>query len=270
MADSQPAMCRSLKSMGNTDTCAANEARQSSWLMRLRKWMTRAGRAVPSRTSEAAPEPVQDVADCLTEFDNGVRSAQRAWEGGALASKVNPSRVERVLDALASRDPQAIVALVVEIAAPDNAVSPVTTLTSVNNPMREQFVRGVMGAVLAAIVEVEMAYDSDTPSASALLARLRRWIGEPAARQEAGERTLDHGTLSETSDTLCRIAEDVLASYEGSARDAACARLGIVAPIGVALQLIAMQDLTDRAGREVAPRPQEPQESTQAAQGSDA
>lgn len=238
--------------------------------MRLRKRMRRAASEVPSRASEAAPEPVQEVADCLAEFDNGVRAAQRAWEGGALASKANPSRVERVLDAFASRDPQAIVALVVEIASPDNAVSPMTTLTSVNNPLREQFVRGVMGSVLAAIVELEMAYDSGTPTASAFLARLRRWIGEPAARQEAGERTLDPGLLSETNDTLCRIAGDILASYEGSAQDAACARLGIVAPIGVALQLIAVQDLTGRAGRDATSRPQPPQESTPAAQGAGA
>lgn len=252
--------------MGNTSTHKGCEARPHSWLARLRKRMSGAVSKQPSTTPPTSPDSVPEVADCLAEFDKGVRSVQRAWEGGVLGSKVNPGRVARVLDALASREPQAIAALVVEIASPDNAVSPVTTLTSVNNPMREQFVRGVMGAVLAAIVEVETAYDSRTPTGAALLARMRRWLGDPTSRQEAGERTLNPVLLSDANDTLCRIAEDVQLSFEGSARAAACARLGIVGPISVALQLVDVQESAGRATRDASSQPEGSPGSTRASQ----
>lgn len=127
---------------------------------RVRGLVNRPPRETEAAVEDVIPPPSPEVADCVTAFDDGLRSVARAWSSGSLLPKVNPRRVERVLEALASRETLTISALVVEIAAPDNAVSPVSTVTATNNVMREQFVRGVMGAVMAAIVDVEKAHRS--------------------------------------------------------------------------------------------------------------
>lgn len=193
---------------------------------------------------EVVPDPSPEIADCVAAFDDGLRAAARAWSSGALLPKVNPRRVERVLEALASRETLAISALVVEIAAPDNAVSPVSTLTATNNVMREQFVRGVMGAVMAAIVGVEKAHQSGILQASALLDRTRNWIARPLYRQSPGPGS-DVKELEAANDVLCRIASDILEGSEEQA--AAMVRVGMVGPLGVALQITRMLQETPRS-----------------------
>ncbi|KWT65026.1 MULTISPECIES: hypothetical protein [unclassified Variovorax] len=193
---------------------------------------------------EVHADPSPAVADCVTAFDDGLRAAAKAWSSGALLPKVNPRRVERVLEVLASRETLAISALLVEIAAPDNAVSPVSTLTATNNVMREQFVRGVMGAVMAAIVDVEKAHRAGILQASALLDRTRDWIARPLYRQSPGPGS-DVKELEAANDVLCRIASDVL---EGSdEQSAAMVRVGMVGPLGVALQITKMLQETPRS-----------------------
>lgn len=188
--------------------------------------------------------PTPEVAVCVTAFDDGLRAAARAWSSGALLPKVNPRRVERVLEALASRETLTISALVVEIAAPDNAVSPVSTLTATNNVMREQFVRGVMGAVMAAIVDVEKAHRPGMLYAGALLDRTRNWIARPLFRQSPGPGS-DAKELDAANDVLCKIASDIL---EGSDEQAAAmVRVGMVGPLGVALQITKMLQETPRS-----------------------
>ena len=193
---------------------------------------------------DVVPSLSPEVADCITAFDDGLRSTARAWSSGTLLPKVNPRRVERVLEALASRETLAISALVVEIAAPDNAVSPVSAVTATNNVMREQFVRGVMGAVMAAIVDVEKAHRSGILQASALLDRTRNWIARPLYRQSPGSGS-DVKELEAANDVLCRIASDIL---EGSDEQAAAmVRVGMVGPLGVALQITKMLQETPRS-----------------------
>ncbi|MDN8616490.1 hypothetical protein [Variovorax ginsengisoli] len=193
---------------------------------------------------EVLPALSPEVADCVTAFDDGLRAAARAWSSGALLPKVNPRRVERVLEALASRETLTISALVVEIAAPDNAVSPVSAVTATNNVMREQFVRGVMGAVMAAIVDVEKAHRPGILQASALLDRTRNWIARPLYRQCSAPGS-DPKELEAANDVLCKIASDIL---EGSDEQAAAmVRVGMVGPLGVALQITKMLQETPRS-----------------------
>jgi hypothetical protein len=193
---------------------------------------------------EVVPPPSPEVADCVAAFDDGLRAAAKAWSSGALLPKVNPRRVERVFEALASRETLAISALVVEIAAPDNAVSPVSTLTATNNVMREQFVRGVMGAVMAAIVDVEKGHRPGILQASALLDRTRNWIARPLYRQSPGTGS-DVKELELANDVLCRIASDIL---EGSDEQAAAmVRVGMVGPLGVVLQITKILQETPRS-----------------------
>jgi len=184
------------------------------------------------------PAPSPEVAHCVAAFDDGLRAAQKAWSSGALLPKVNPRRVERVLEALQSRETLSISSLLVEIAAPDNAVSAVAVHTATNNVMREQFVRGVMGAVMAAIVDVEKAHQAGTLQAGALLARTRNWIAHPLHRQKAGAGTADAKALDDANDVLCKIAADILNDSDEQA--AAMVRVGMVGPLGVALQITQM------------------------------
>ncbi|WP_454909697.1 hypothetical protein [Variovorax gossypii] len=246
--------------MGTTEAnirSAARAPRKDSWLTRLCNWPRRGAASESAAGPDSAPaaEPTVEIAQCLADFDDGLRVVEKAWTGSALMSKVNPIRVERVLDAFVEGDTQAIAALVVEIVAPANAVSPVTTVTSVNNPMREQFVRGVMGAVFAAIVDVELSYDSKTLTAAALIARVRRWIADPDYRQAAGESTLNPNELELANDVLCDIARDIVQSHEGSAPAAAMTRLGIVGPVGSALQLVSVLERAGRAAWDGGGRP---------------
>ncbi|MBS0454129.1 MAG: hypothetical protein JSS14_22730 [Proteobacteria bacterium] len=173
---------------------------------------------------------------CVTSFDDGLKATAKAWTSGALLAKVNPRRVERVLEALATRETTTISALVVEIAAPDNSVSAVAAQTAVNNPMREQFVRGVMGAVMAAILDVQKAYSSEPITAAALLDRLRDWIANPEGRQGPGLDTADRDKLEAANEILGKISADILAGADP--RSAAMVRVGIVGPLGVALQIM--------------------------------
>lgn len=227
---------------------------------RLRGLASRRNVAAAPAAQDVLPPPTPEVADCVCAFDDGLRSAAKAWSSGALLPKVNPRRVERVLEALASRETLRISALVVEIAAPDNSVSPVSTITATNNVMREQFVRGVMGAVMAAIVDVEKAHQPGTIQAGALLDRLRNWIERPLHRQQPDPGSDEKG-LAEANDILCRIASDIL---EGSDEQAAAmVRLGMVGPLGVALQITKMLQETPPsvlglqvAGFEFAGRPE--------------
>ncbi|OUM00703.1 hypothetical protein A8M77_19645 [Variovorax sp. JS1663] len=211
---------------------------------RLRGLANRQPPGTAPAPEEEAPPISPEVADCVAAFDDGLRAAARAWSSGALLPKVNPRRVERVLEALTSRETLAISALVVEIAAPDNAVSPVSTLTATNNVMREQFVRGVMGAVMAALVDVEKAHRPGMLYASALLDRTRNWIARPLYRQSPGPGS-DTKELEAANDVLCRIACDIL---EGSDEQAAAmVRVGMVGPLGVALQITKMLQETPRS-----------------------
>ena len=209
----------------------------SALLARVRCLVSRQAPEAGGVQEDVVLPPSQEGVDCVAAFDDGLRAAARAWSSGAMLPKVNPRRVERVLEALASRETLAISALVVEIAAPDNAVSPVSTLTATNNVMREQFVRGVMGAVMAAIVDVERAHRPGILQASALLDRTRNWIARPLFRQTPGPGS-DVKELESANDALCRIASDIL---EGSDEQAAAmVRVGMVGPLGVALQITKM------------------------------
>lgn len=204
---------------------------------RVRGLVNRQSPETGSSFEDVVSPPSPAVADCVTAFDDGLRAAARAWSSGALLPKVNPRRVERVLEALASRETLTIATLVVEIAAPDNAVSPVSAVTATNNVMREQFVRGVMGAVMAAIVDVEKAHRSGILQASALLDRTRNWIARPLYRQSPGSGS-EMNELEAANDVLCKIASDIL---EGSDEQAAAmVRVGMVGPLGVALQITKM------------------------------
>jgi hypothetical protein len=181
------------------------------------------------------PELSQAVADCVASLDDGLRAAEKAWASGALLPKVNPRRIERVLEALESRDAVSISSLIVEIVAPDNAVSPVAVHTARNNVMRDQFARGAMGAVMAAIIDVEKAHRAGPLLASGLLSRVRTWVAYPGFRQVAGLETDDRDELELANDALCNIASDIL---EGSdEQSAAMVRLGIVGPLAIALQI---------------------------------
>lgn len=204
-------------------------------------------RALVNRRPAAPEQPPQDdvpselspaVADCVAAFDDGLRAAAKAWSSGALLPKVNPRRVEGVLEALGSRETLSIVSLIVEIAAPDNAVSAVAVHTATNNVMREHFVRGVMGAVMAAIVDVEKAHGAGPLQAGALLARTRNWIAHPFHRQKSGPGTADPKALEDADDVLCNIAADILKGSDEQA--AAMVRVGMVGPLGVALQITQM------------------------------
>lgn len=188
--------------------------------------------AGPSQLPALSPE----VEACVSSFDDGLRAAARAWSSGALVPKVNPLRLQRVRDEMAARDSTALAALIVEIAAPPNAVSAVSAQTAVNNPVRDQFVRGVMGAVIQAIVDVELAHDSAPLAASALLERVRTWIARPQLRQAAGPRTGRQALLEEANENLIRIAGDI--EGDGDEQAAAMVRQGIVGPLGIALQII--------------------------------
>ncbi|CAN7775601.1 hypothetical protein LJR290_007777 [Variovorax sp. LjRoot290] len=206
----------------------------SGFLARMRGLVNRSPAPEPAQgdvPSELSPE----VADCVTAFDDGLRAAAKAWASGALLPKVNPRRVERVLEALESRETLSIASLIVEIAAPDNAVSAVAVHTSTNNVMREQFVRGVMGAVMAAIVDVEKAHQAGTLQAGALLERTRNWIAHPLHRQKPGSGTADAKELEDANDVLCSIAADILKGSDEQV--AAMVRVGMVGPLGVALQI---------------------------------
>jgi hypothetical protein len=207
--------------------------RLNGLLLRLRGLLRRqpAGHEPASEDPALSPE----IVECLKNFDDGLSATAKAWSSGALLSKVNPRRVERALEALKSRETLSIASLLVEIAAPDNAVSAVAIHTATNNIMREQFVRGVMGAVMAAIVDVEKAYRPGTLQAGALLERTRNWIARPLHRQAPGPGTADERELEDANDVLCNIAADILKGSDENA--AAIVRLGMVIPLGVALQI---------------------------------
>lgn len=211
----------------------------------LRGLVSRQPPAAEFEVDQAPPPPSPEVADCVTAFDDGLRAAAKAWSSGALLPKVNPRRVERVLEALQSRETQSIASLVVEIAAPDNAVSAVSAHTATNNVMREQFVRGVMGAVMSAIVDVEKAHQSGVLQAAALLERTRNWVAHPLHRQRPGPGTVDPKALEAANDVLCNIAADIL---DGSdEQTAAMVRVGMVGPLGVALQISKLLQATPSA-----------------------
>lgn len=204
----------------------------SGFFARLRGLLSRQPTTQEPPAEVALPP---EIADCVQAFDDGLSAAAKAWSSGALLPKVNPRRVERVLEALESRETLSIASLIVEIAAPDNAVSAVAIHTATNNVMREQFVRGVMGAVMAAIVDVEKAHQSGTLKAGALLARTRNWIAHPLHRQMPGPGTASAKELEEANDVLCNIAADILKGSDEQA--AAMVRVGMVGPLGVALQI---------------------------------
>lgn len=210
----------------------------SGFLARVLALVNRQPSAPELAGDDEPSEPSPEVVDCVTAFDDGVRAASKAWSSGALLPKVNPRRVERVLEALQSRETLTISSLIVEIAAPDNAVSAVAAHTAANNVMREQFVRGVMGAVMAAIVDVERAHHSEALQAGALLARTRSWIAHPLHRQKPGPGTADLKALEDANEVLCNIAADILKGSDEQA--AAMVRLGIVGPVAVALQIAQM------------------------------
>lgn len=203
---------------------------------------TDADAAAAAAADEAAPAgPVlpalsPEIEACLSSFDDGLSAAAKAWASGALVPKVNPLRLQRVRAVLAGRDSRAIAALIVEIAAPPNAVSPVSAQTAVNNPVRDQFVRGVMGAVMQAMVEVELARDSAPLTASALLERMRTWIARPQLRQRCAAGTSRQSALDAANENLVLIAREIEHGSDDQA--AAMVRQGIVGPLGVALQII--------------------------------
>lgn len=245
--------------MGTTEAnirSAARAPRKDSWLTRLCNWPRRGAASESAAGPDSAPaaEPTVEIAQCLADFDDGLRVVEKAWTGSALMSKVNPIRVERVLMPSSRGTPRQSPRWWWR-SSPRQRGLPVTTVTSVNNPMREQFVRGVMGAVFAAIVDVELSYDSKTLTAAALIARVRRWIADPDYRQAAGESTLNPNELELANDVLCDIARDIVQSHEGSAPAAAMTRLGIVGPVGSALQLVSVLERAGRAAWDGGGRP---------------
>jgi hypothetical protein len=208
-------------------------SRLQGFLSRLRSLLSRQPASHEPAAEDLPLSP--EIAECLKNFDEALSATAKAWSSGVLLTKVNPRRVERALDALKTRETLSISSLLVEIAAPDNAVSAVAIHTATNNIMREQFVRGVMGAVMAAIVDVEKAHQSGTLQAGALLARIRNWIAHPLHRQAPGPGTVDQKELQDANDVLCNIAADILKGSDEHA--AAIVRMGMVSPLAVALQI---------------------------------
>lgn len=94
------------------------------------------------------------------------------------------------------------------------------------------------------LLDVEKAHGPGVLYASALLDRTRNWIARPQYRQAPGPGS-DTKALEEANDVLCRIAADIL---EGSdEQSAAMVRVGIVGPLGVALQITKMLQETPRS-----------------------
>ncbi len=179
---------------------------------------------------------------CLSAFDDATKAVGKAWSGGAMKSRINPQRVQRVSEAFEQRDPRDIASLVVEIAMPDNAVSVVAQHQSEkgkhsgDSAMREFLVRGVMGALLQAVVEIECALHDGAVQAQALKARLRNWIQSPLQRQASRPGSPAADRLEHANDALCMISQELARGQ--SACDAAKMRLGMAGPLAVALQII--------------------------------
>lgn len=225
--------------------------------------------AAPSAPNFAPADPREaaSLALVLERLDGSLGSVERAWSTGGLISKVERSRVVEVLDTLAARDAEAVANLLIEIAAPDNAVSSLAVATQTNNVRRESGARGIMKALATALVEIERLHglhEDKGLSATALLARLRGWVADPFWCQPpaAGAGAQQIEALDQANQNLLMMGRLMMGVPEvdvpgkGSFRvqggqvapaDGPQLRLGIVAPLAVALQLCAVMQKTPRS-----------------------
>lgn len=199
--------------------------------------------------SESWGSESETLNEVLQAFDAGVNAVSKAWSTGALLPKVNPDRVTALLDAMKARDAQSLADLVVTIAAPEMAVSPTAITTGSADPTRQAFVRGVMRAVLEAVLDVQLAYDSKAFSGQAVVDRLRTWVADPHWRQQPGPATADAAQLAQAVEVLGLISRDldVMGDTQADAHEGPRLRVGMVGPVAVGMKLAAVIQRTPPA-----------------------
>lgn len=210
-----------------------------------------------SRPNETPSDPAEAEAlkKVLAALDGGLAIVPKVWSSGSLTSKITPDRARTAIDALDGGDSGVLAELVVNIASPEMATSPVVSVAGSRNPMRESAVRGVMQALMHAVIDVEMACVPGRVSAAELLIRLRGWVIDPMWRQPPRAETKDPDRLGEANLVLWDISRVMAAGAAGSAGKSKAAaadgpqmRLGIVVPLMVSLNLL---DVIDRMPRHV-------------------